>query len=346
LSAQAYNRDVLPDLNALHVFAKVVHMGSFTSAARALGMPKSTVSQRITELEERLGARLLQRTTRRLSLTDAGRVYYDHCVRIVAEVEDAERAVASLQEAPRGLLRITVLANSRFLGTVLSDFLGRHGGIQLEVLCTDRMVDLVEESFDLAIRAGALSDSTLIARHLGAIHFILVASPQYLEKHGRPRSPRELAKHACLIFSVGAQPRVLHLTQGEEALEVSLTPTLSVNDLDILQAAALCGVGIALLPAYSCIEDLRARRLERVLPIWQTPAEPVHAVYPSGRHLSPKVKAILDHLQQLAPAPWAPANGDDDGSLASAADARTAGPRQRVRRDVQAAKASGSRRLS
>lgn len=294
------------DLNALRVFAKVVQTGSFTSAARALGMPKSTVSQRVSELEQRLGARLLQRTTRSLGLTDAGRIYYDHCIRIMAEVEYADRAVANLQETPRGLLRMTVPASTQFLGPVFSDFLKRCNGIQLEVLFTDRFVDLVEESFDLAIRAGALSDSTLIARSLGAVHFVLVASPRYLKKRGRPRSPQELIKHDCLIFSVGAQPRVWHLTQGDEAREVSLTPTLSVNDLDVLHDAATAGAGVSLLPAFRCTEDLRARRLERVLPAWHAPPQPVHALYPSGRHLSPKVKAMLEHLQQRAPAAWAP----------------------------------------
>jgi DNA-binding transcriptional LysR family regulator len=334
---------MLPDLNALHVFARVVQAGSFTSAARTLGMPKSTVSQRVAELEERLGARLLQRTTRRLGLTDAGRIYYDHCVRVMAEVEDADRAVASLQEAPRGLLRLTVLANSGFLGPVLAEFLARFGGVQLDVLCTDRRVNLVEESFDLAIRAGALSDSTLIARKLGAIHFVLVASPRYLDRRGRPRSPQDLPQHDALIFSVGAQPSNLRLTRGAEAHDVSLTPTLSVNDLDIIHDAASHGVGIALLPAYRCAEDLRANRLERVLPTWHAPAEPVHAVYPSGRHLSPKVKAMLDHLQQLAPAPWATA--DSGSSPSSAAEVRPERSRPPPRRrTAKPSRAQGSRR--
>ena len=296
----------MADLNALQVFAKVVQMGSFTGAARALRMPKSTVSQRVSELEARLGARLLQRTTRRLGLTDSGRVYYDHCTEILAAVEHADRAVTNLQESPRGSLRMTVPASAQFLGPVFSTFLARCRGIQLEVLFTDRLVDLIEESYDLAIRAGALSDSTLIARNLGAVQFVLVASPRYLKKRGRPRSPRELAKHDCLVFGVGTQPRVWRLSQDGDAHEVSLTPTLSVNDLDVLQVGAINGNGVALLPAFRCTEDLRAKRLEQVLPTWSAPPQPIHAVYPSIRHLSPKVKAMLDHLLQQAPAAWAP----------------------------------------
>ena len=292
------------DLNALYVFAKVVQTGSFTAAARALGMPKSTASQRVSELEQRLGARLLQRTTRRLSLTDQGRIYYDHCVRIFAEIEDADRAVTSLQERPCGVLRVTVPASTQFLGPVLADFLRRYGGVQLEVVCTDRFVNLIEESFDVAIRAGALSDSTLVARNLGMLEFLLVASPRYLKKRGRPRSPEALAKHDSLVFSVGAHPRTWRLTRGNEVREIGVTSALSVNDLDILHDAVMGGVGIAMLPAYRCASDLDAGRLERILPEWIAPAAPIHAVYPSGRHLSPKVKAMLDHLQQMTPAPW------------------------------------------
>lgn len=294
------------DLNALQVFAKVVQGSSFTSAARALGMPKSTVSQRVAELEARLGVRMLQRTTRRLGLTDAGRIYYDRCAEILAAIEHADRAVTSMQESPRGLLRMTVPASTQFLGPVFSDFLARNTGIQLDVSFTDRVVDLVEESFDLAIRVGALSDSTLVARNLGAVQFVLVASPRYLKKRGRPRSPAELAKHDCLVLSVGAQSRVWRLTQGDDAQEVVLSPKLSANDLDVVQTSALDGIGVARLPAFRCIEDLRAKHLERVLLTWSLPPQPVHAVYPSGRHLSPKVKAMIEHLQQRAPAAWAP----------------------------------------
>jgi DNA-binding transcriptional LysR family regulator len=293
------------DLNALQVFVKVVHAGSFTGAALALDMPKSTVSQRVSELEQRLGARLLQRTTRKLSLTDQGRIYYDHCLRIFAEIDEADRAVTSLQERPCGLLRITVPASTQFLGPVFTDFLRRCGGVQLDVVCTDRLTDLVEESFDIAIRAGALSDSTLMARKLGAVDFLLVASPSYLKKRGHPRSPESLAKHDCLVFSTGRHPtRSFRLTRGDEAREVSSRPTLSVNDLDMLHHAVVGGVGIAMLPVYLCADDLREGRLERLLPDWNAPSQPMHTLYPSGRHLSPKVKAMLDHLQQVEKAPW------------------------------------------
>jgi DNA-binding transcriptional LysR family regulator len=318
------------DLNALQVFVKVVHAGSFTGAALALDMPKSTVSQRVSELEQRLGARLLQRTTRKLSLTDQGRIYYDHCLRIFADIEEADRAVTSLQERPCGLLRITVPASTQFLGPIFTAFLRRCGGVQLDIVCTDRVTDLVEESFDMAIRAGVLSDSTLMARKLGTVQFVLVASPSYLKKRGRPRSPESLAKHDCLVFSAGRHPtRSFRLTRGDEAREVSSKPTLSVNDLDVLQDAVVGGVGIAMLPTHRCADDLREGRLERVLPDWDAPSQPIHTLYPSGRHLSPKVKAMLDHLQQMKSAPWL---SGDEHTPASGTDARPERTRSRVTR--------------
>ncbi len=170
------------DLNEMLVFTRVVQGGSFTSAANELGMPKSSVSRKVAELEERLKTRLLQRTTRKLSLTDVGRTYFDYCARIVSEIEDAERAVSSLQDAPRGLLRITTLINATFLGPIVSDYMRRYPEVQVELFSTSRRVDLVEERYDLAIRAGALPDSSLIARSLGSVSWLFVATPAYLEE--------------------------------------------------------------------------------------------------------------------------------------------------------------------
>ena len=285
------------------VFTRVVQAGSFTTAAAQLGMPKSTVSRKVTELEERLGARLLNRTTRKLSLTDVGRTYFDYGARIAGEVEDAERAVSSLQAAPRGLLRVTTPINMTFLAPIVSDYALRFPDVQLELLATTRRIDLIEERFDVGIRAGTLADSTLIARSLGVASWFLVATPGYLRKRGRPRSPDDLQRHACLLFGSGAGP--LRLERGEEHTQVSVAPRMLANDTDVLYAAATAGVGVTLLPAFRCVDDLRARRLERVLPDWSAPATPVQVVYPSARHISPKVKSFADHLQaRMTPPPW------------------------------------------
>jgi DNA-binding transcriptional LysR family regulator len=293
------------DLNEMLVFARVVQAGSFTTAAAELGMPKSTVSRKVSELEERLSARLLQRTTRKLSLTDVGRTYYDYCARIVGEVEDAERAVSSLQEAPRGLLRVTTGTSAAWLGPIVSDFLKRFPEVQLELLCTGRNVDLVEERFDLGIRAGPLADSTLIARSLGKVKWFLVATPQYLKRRGRPRTPEDLKKHDCMSFGAGQSGVVLHLDSGDRSVQINQSVRMLVSDFDVLYAATAAGLGIALLPAFRCVEDLRARRLERVLRDWSAPSTPMHVVYPSTRHVSPKVKSFVDHLHaQLTPPPW------------------------------------------
>jgi DNA-binding transcriptional LysR family regulator len=293
------------DLNEMLVFARVVQAGSFTTAAAELGMPKSTVSRKVSDLEERLKSRLLQRTTRKLSLTDVGRTYYEYCARILGEIEDAERAVSSLQEVPRGLLRVTAPVNAAFLGPIVSDFLERYPEVRVELLCTGRSVDLVEERFDLGIRAGMLADSTLIARSLGTVRWFLVASPAYLKKHGRPRSPEDLKEHDCLFFGAGPESVNLRLEDGDRSAQVTLSARLVVSDMDILHAVVIAGLGIGLLAAFHCAEELRARRLERVLRDWNAPATPVHVVYPSTRHLSPKVKSFVDHLQErMTPPPW------------------------------------------
>jgi len=287
------------------VFARVVQAGSFTAAAAALGMPKSTVSRKVSELEKRLKARLLQRTTRKLSLTDVGRTFYDYSARIVGEIDEAERAVSSLQEIPRGLLRVTAPVNAAFLGPIVSDYLQRYREVRLELFCTARTVDLVEERFDLGIRAGRLADSTLIARSLGSVKWFLVASPAYLKRRGRPRSPAALKEHDCLFFGAGTQGTALHLESGEGSVRLAPSARLLVSDMDVLSAGVTAGLGIGLLPAFICVENLRARRLERVLRDWSAPATPVHVVYPSTRHLSPKVKSFIDHLyERMTPPPW------------------------------------------
>jgi DNA-binding transcriptional LysR family regulator len=301
------------DLNEIAVFAKVVQAGSFTHAAAQLGMPKSTVSRKIAELEQRLDSRLLQRTTRKLSLTDAGRAYYDYCARIVSDIDEAERAVTSLQAIPKGLLRITAPINMGFLAPIISDYLKRFPEVNIDLFCTARTVDLVEERFDLGLRAGVLADSTLIARNLGTIKWFLVASPGYLKKRGRPRLPEDLKKHDCLLFGpTGHNTAELRLhnassgsADGEQSKQLTVPARIMTGDTGVLHAAAVAGLGIAVLPAFQCVADLRSRKLERVLTDWGPAATPMHIVYPSIRHVSPKVTSFVEHLQQrMTPPPW------------------------------------------
>lgn len=285
------------DLNEIVVFAKVVEAGSFVGAARELGMPKSTVSRKVSELEARLGARLLQRTTRQLSLTDAGRAYYGHAARVLLELGEAELAVTRMQEVPRGVLRVTTPINLGYLGRLFTTFLERFPEVKLEMVCTHRVVDLVEEGFDVSIRVGPLADSSLIARHLGSEKSHLVASPGFLAKHRRPEVPADLHAMPMLVFSALPDHTTWHLVRGEERTKVSVEPRFAVNDFDLVYRAVIDGLGVALMPSHLANDDLQQGRLVRLLPEWCTPSAQFHAVYPSTRHLSPKVKAFVEHLQ-------------------------------------------------
>jgi DNA-binding transcriptional LysR family regulator len=284
------------DLDEILAFTRVVQGGSFTAAAKAVGMPKSTVSRKLSELEARVGARLLQRTTRTVSLTDVGRVYYEHCVRIVAEVEDAELAVRRLQATPRGLLRVTVPPALSMLGPILAEYLARYPDARIDLLCTDRRVDLVEERFDLALRAGATPDSSLIARHLGRIRRRLVAAPQVVKKLGRPKDLADLEHRPCLAFA--PEGSTWELERGAKTASVVVAPRLVVNDYEMLRSVARAGFGIALLPEHLCADDLREGRLVPVLDAWAAPEVPLFALYPSARHLTPTLMALLELFRQ------------------------------------------------
>jgi len=286
------------DFSGINVFLRVIDSGSFSGAARQLAMPKSTVSRKISELETHVGARLLQRTTRKLGLTDVGRIFYEHAVRIVAEVDEAAQAVGRMQAAPRGLLRVTAPLSFGMLGPIVAEYLQKHEEVRLELSCTDRTVDLVDERFDIAIRAGRLADSSLTARTLGSIKRVLIAAPEYCKGHGTPRTPAELAKHACLVFGAGTAPNVWTLESNGKRAEVRVVPRLTLNDPEILRRAALAGVGIALMPEFVCAEDIRGKRLRHVLPDWGSAAMPVHAVYPTARLLSPAAAAFIELVRE------------------------------------------------
>jgi len=295
-----------PDLNDVLVFAAVVQAGSFTRAARALELPKSTVSRKVSELEARLGARLLQRTTRSLSLTDAGRTYFDHAQRIATELETADAAVNELEAAPRGRLRVSAPLNFGPVAPIVASFLARYPGVEVELVCTDRLVDLIEERFDVAVRASRLPDSSLVARPLGWLRSIVVASPNYLRQRKAPKRPRDLVEHDCVVFGAGVDRGTWTLTRDRGNEVVKVHGKLVTNDFDVLHAGVRQGLGLGLLPTRRVAADLEAGRLEQVLGDYCTPLLPIHAVYPSMRHLSPKVRAFIDALRAAPEAPWEP----------------------------------------
>jgi len=286
------------DLNELLVFTRVVQAGSFTAAARLLKMPKSSVSRKVSDLEERIGARLLHRTTRKLGLTDAGRIYFERAAPIVSDIEQVDQAVAELQATPRGLLRVTAPLSFGLLGPIVASFLEQNSEVRIDLVCTDRVVNLVEEGFDVAIRAGHLADSTLVARRLGVLKSVLVAAPAYLKRHPRLKSPTDLEKHPCITFGSIPTPTTWTLYFGEKKVEVRISAHLSTNDMELMRDASRAGIGIALLGEHFCAADLRKGRLKRVLADWCSPETPVHAVYPTTRHLSPKVAAFVELLRQ------------------------------------------------
>ncbi|WP_208457787.1 LysR family transcriptional regulator [Burkholderia sp. BCC0405] len=284
------------DLNQLLVFVRVIQAGTLSEAARRLDLPKSTVSRKVVELEERIGERLIQRTTRKLNLTDAGRVLFERLAPAICDVDEAERSVAGMRGTPRGVLRVAAPMSFRKLGAIVAEYLVRNPDVAVEMVCSDRRVDLVAERFDVAIRAGALVDSALVARSLRKAKRMLVVAPEYSNRYGIPKTPDELTSHACVAFSGGAAPYVWTMESRGKRAEVRIRPRLMVNDMKIAREATLAGIGIACLPQAYCADDIRDKRLLHVLVDWSFAEIPVYALYPTRRHLSPKVVAFVDLL--------------------------------------------------
>lgn len=277
----------------LLLFAAVVREGSFTRAARLRGITKQTVSERIARLEEQLGVRLLERTTRRLRVTDAGATYSERCAAIAAQIDEANSEVQRRQLEPVGLLRVSapLLYGRRFLAPVVADYLGRYPRTRVEVVLADRRVDLIGEGFDLAIRIGHLDDSSLAVRKLGEGALYYVASPRFLAAHGTP-SARELGAARC----VGVRPFETWTAAG---VTVKLEPVLVVNDLEVACDAAIAGVGITRLPAIVCREAVRDGRLRVLFGPEPALLQPVYAIYPSRQYLPAKVRLFVDALAAL-----------------------------------------------
>jgi len=286
-------------LEGLPVFVRVVREGSFSAAARVLELTPSAVSKQIGRLEDRLTVRLFNRTTRRLSLTEEGAAFYERASRILADLEDAAESVSSLKAVPRGRLRVTLPTAFGILHLLpaLPDFMARHPEVTLEIDLNDRFVNMIEEGFDLALRVGDLEDSSLIGRRLAANRRVLAAAPGYLTGRAAPQRPADLAAHDCLIYTYRAQRHDWHLVDenGKECV-VSVTGKIETNNPMMLREAALSGLGVVLLPLWIIGPDLKAGRLERILPTHHWPDNAIHAVYPPGRHLSAKVRSFVDFL--------------------------------------------------
>lgn len=291
----------MQDLNDMVYFAEVVDRRGFAAAGRSLGVPKSKLSRRISELEARLGVRLLQRTTRKLSLTEAGEIYHRHCVAMREEAEAADEAVARVQSEPRGTVRVTCPVNlaQTTLGPILPRFIAAHPQVRVEMHVTNRVVDLVQEGIDVALRVRFnLDDSgSLVVKTLGLTSFVLVASPGLLARVGKPESPEDLHQVPTVAMSAvdGRASWPLVGPRGS-AFELQHRPVYTVDDLLMLKLAALQGTGMTALPDYMCVDELRQGLLEPVLPGWAPPAINVLAVFPSRRGMVPAVRRFLDFL--------------------------------------------------
>ena len=284
------------DLNAIKIFVKVVEKEGFTAAANVLGMPKSKVSRVIAQLEEQLDTRLLERTTRHVRLTEAGKLFYQYAQRISAEAEQSESAMQSLSEKASGHLRVStsVSLGQYLLAPDLTKFLNAYPEVELDLELSNRHVDLIEENFDAAVRVGELADSSLVAKRLGEARIQFYASKAYLEKNSTPVHPSELSQHKVLCMSDAMQKEKLSLQNNSgEKQSISLHYSDKVNDFGTLFTLSKNDYGITILPSFMCTTD---SQLVNVLPDWELPSAPIYVVYPSHRGATPKLRAFIDFL--------------------------------------------------
>ena len=286
-------------IDALRLFASVAELGSFTQAAEREGITPGAASKQITALETRLQARLFERTTRSVRLTDAGTALLERVCPWLDEYDALEEGVACATSAPAGLLRVSAPVDftPRKLITPIADFMNKWPGVDVRLSMGDRMVDLVNEGFDVAIRIGNLPDSALIARQLAPAEMVLVASPGYLEAAGAPMHPDDLAKHCVIIDRNKPAPQQLTLVKGEEKVEVRVNGRLSLNGAVAAVASASAGLGIVGTPAWAAERALADGRVVRLLPDWELEHRDVWAVFPSSRYLAHRVRLFVDHLK-------------------------------------------------
>jgi DNA-binding transcriptional LysR family regulator len=289
----------MDDLNDVAVFVAVVDAGSFTRAAEHLNVSRPAVSKQVSRLEEGLGVRLLNRTTRRLSLTEAGRLFHDHASRGLEDLADARAQVALLQAQPRGVLRINLPMSFGILhiAPLLPAFLDAYPEVSVDMDLNDRQLDVIEEGFDVSVRISDLPDSSLVARRLAPCRHVIVAAPAYLEAHGVPSTPADLADHGILSYSLQQSARQWHFLDPDgRPVQVSVGGRLQVNNSLALRESLLAGAGLARTPTFLVGDDLRAGRLSVVLGDYRSPEVSIYLVYPQRRHLSPKVRAFADFL--------------------------------------------------
>ncbi|MCU7843136.1 MAG: LysR family transcriptional regulator [Candidatus Thiodiazotropha sp. (ex Monitilora ramsayi)] len=296
------------DLNEVAIFTTVVDEGSFSSAAKRLGLPRSTVSRKVSQLEDDLGVLLLHRTTRKLRLTDAGRDYYLRCGSALSEIAHANEAITESQQTPSGVLRIAApLASQReFMSDWMLEFLTEHEAVSMEINLSDDVIDLIDARIDIAFRAGKLEDSSLIAKRLGQTHLVLCASPHYLAASPPLRTLKDLKRHTGILFGIDGESSGWRLGRGKRQQLVQMPGRVIVNSMEFTLNACLKGLGIAQLPLPLVAEYLDEKRLQTVLDAYASDANGLYAIYPSRRHLSAAARAFLEFIGKKAEAglPW------------------------------------------
>jgi DNA-binding transcriptional LysR family regulator len=289
-------------IDAMQTFIAVADLGGFAPAARKLGLSPSGVTRLIAALEERLGARLLQRTTRSVALTDAGARYLERAKRILADVEEAEASIQDERTRPSG--RLVVSAPVGFgrlhVSPVLTAYLKRHRDVSAELRLEDRMINLVEEGVDLSVRIGHLADSSLVARHVGEMRRIVVASPGYLKAHGEPKTPEAIASHQSIQFGAAAAPPDWRFVRNASEFRIAPTPRLTTNSADAAIQYAEAGGGLTRVLAYQAADAIKRGRLKIVLAKFEQPPLPIHIVYPTSRLLSAKVRTFIDLVVEIS----------------------------------------------
>ncbi len=287
------------DLNRVSAFVRVVRDGSFTAAAKALGLPKSSISRSVAQLEQDLGIRLLHRTTRQLHLTDAGAAFYERGSRALADVEEATSAASDTQAELSGVVRVTAPVDIGVwaLAPIVARFVRKHPKIRVEVSLTGRVVDLVAEGFDLAVRAGPLRDSSLIARRVGELQSVAYASPKYIARHGQPAELADLADHACVLFRSTSGKATWEMARAEgKTASVEVTGPVASDDLSFVRKAVLASCGIGVLPTFLCARAEDTGKLVRVLPQWALNGAVLHIAYPSARFVPQRVVVLREYL--------------------------------------------------
>lgn len=290
----------MDQLGAMRVFIRVVQTGSFSSAAREQNTSQATISKKVAALEAKLGIKLLTRSSRELSLTEAGNEYFDRSMAIIAELDEAEASVRSQVASPKGIIRLTapVVFGRLVLAPILPEFLSLYPEIKVDLALSDKHVDLIGEGVDVAIRARQLEDSSLIARHLFDNPMFLVASPQYLEMQGEPTEPEALKRHNCLVYSLLKSVNIWHFRYKEKDISVPVNGNFQCDNGDAILEMVLKGAGLAQLPTWMVEEHLSAGRLKLVMPEYVAPPLPFNAIFPQSRYVPLKVRAFVDFLKQ------------------------------------------------